>query len=190
MTPPRRPRRTCRSIHRPGMGKNRGAADSTRSKAGTEPTERPGEPRSLPPAACSAKSVHLPWMWSSSTLAREIFAAGRWEGNSASNSEDILALLWADTLRAIAVTRVVVREVDRLIGRSRSSSAQLELSMALIESSQSAQRALVMLVEATQLLAERFCWPPPPDARIYRATPDQAFRPEGTEGARTREPFD
>jgi hypothetical protein len=191
MTPPRQPHHGRRSTHTPQTGRNRGAADSTRSKAGKKATERSGEPRSPSSTACSAKSVHLPPMWSSSTLVRGVCGAGPWaKGKSASNNEDTPALLRAGTLRAIAGARVVARDVDRLVGRSRSSTVQPELSIALIESSQSAQRALVMLMEARQLLDEGFCWLPCPDAGTYGATPEQAFRPEEPENARTREPFD
>jgi hypothetical protein len=59
---------------------------------------------------------------------------------------------WADMVRAAAVLRVAVSAVDRLVRRFGSTALDPELAMALIESSQSAQRALVMLTEARQLL--------------------------------------
>jgi hypothetical protein len=63
---------------------------------------------------------------------------------------------WADMVRAAAVLRVAVSAVDRLVRRFGSTGPDPELAMALIESSQSAQRALVMLTEARQLLAGRY----------------------------------
>ena len=112
------------------------------------------------------------------------------EENSASDNEDTAALLWADTPRAIALTRVAVRAVDRLVERSRSSTVQPQLAMALIASSQSAQRAPVMLVEATHLLADRFSRLPPPDAAIYETTAEQSSQPEGNREYSPREPFE
>ena len=59
-------------------------------------------------------------------------------------------------VRAVVALRVAVRAVDRLVSGSRSTALDPQLAMTLIESSQSAQRALVMLSEARQLLADRF----------------------------------
>ena len=71
------------------------------------------------------------------------------------NQDEVPARAWADMARASALLRAVVSAVDRLIGRCLSNTIHPELAMALIESSQSAQRALVMLAEARLLLADR-----------------------------------
>jgi len=78
--------------------------------------------------------------------------------NVASESayEDAAGPTAADMVRASAVLRVAVSAVDCLVRSSGSTALDPELAMALIESSQSAQRAMVMLAEARQLLADRF----------------------------------
>ena len=73
--------------------------------------------------------------------------------NDHSTCENEAGRNWADMVRAAAVLRVAVSAVDRLVRRSGATASDPELAMALIESSQSAQRALVMLTEARQLLA-------------------------------------
>jgi hypothetical protein len=73
--------------------------------------------------------------------------------NDDSTCENEAGRSWVDMVQAAAVLRVAVSAVDRLVRRSGSTAPDPELAMALIESSQSAQRALVMLTEARQLLA-------------------------------------
>ena len=75
-------------------------------------------------------------------------------------NEDTANRTCADVVRAVALLRLAVRAVDRLAENSFANTVHPELAMALIESSQSAQRALVILAEADQLLAER----------VYRST--------------------
>jgi hypothetical protein len=71
------------------------------------------------------------------------------------SNEDIASETGADVARAVVLLRVAARAVDRLAESSREITIHPQLGMALIESSQSAQRALVMLTEAKQLLADR-----------------------------------
>jgi hypothetical protein len=73
-------------------------------------------------------------------------------------------------VRAVGLLRVAVGAGDRLAGRCRSSTFHPELAMGLIETSQSAQRALVMLAQAKQLLADR--------RRDRRATAERTYRRE------------
>ena len=80
----------------------------------------------------------------------------RTEIASESAHEDAAVRAWEDMVRAAGVLRLAVSAVDRLLRRSPSTALDPELSMALIESSQSAQRALVMVSEAKHLLADRF----------------------------------
>jgi hypothetical protein len=79
-------------------------------------------------------------------------------------NEDPAGRTWADTARAVALLRLAVRALDRLVGRCGPGTLHPELAMAVIESSQSARRALVTLAEARQLLADRFRRLPLPDA--------------------------
>ena len=71
------------------------------------------------------------------------------------DSDEIAGQTWADMVRALALLRTDVGRVDRLVERCLSSPSHPELAMALIETRHSAQRMLVTLAEARQLLADR-----------------------------------
>jgi hypothetical protein len=101
--------------------------------------------------------------WSRSSGRRRLRPSSGWflppvpEGaNVGSTYENEADRSWADMVRVAAVQRVAVSAIDRLVGRFGLTASDSELEMALIESSQSAQRALIMVAEASQLLADRF----------------------------------
>lgn len=70
--------------------------------------------------------------------------------------EHLAARAWADMVRAADMLRAAVNGVGRLVRRTHPTALDPDLVMALIESTQSAQRALVMVSEARHLLADRF----------------------------------
>ena len=94
------------------------------------------------------------------------------------SNEEVVGRTWADTVRAVVLLRLAIGALDRLVGRSGAGALHPELAMALIDSSQSAHRALVTLGEARQLLAEHFRWLPLPDAVSYGANAGPAYRVE------------
>ena len=71
-------------------------------------------------------------------------------------NEEVAGRTWADTIRAVVLLRLAIGAIDRLVGPSGAGALHPELAVALIDSSRSAQRALLTLGEARQLLAEHF----------------------------------
>lgn len=67
---------------------------------------------------------------------------------------ELVVQTWRDVLRAVAFLRAASRSIDQLLGEPGSSAHHGQLEVALIQTSLSAQRALVMLTEARELLAD------------------------------------
>jgi hypothetical protein len=65
-----------------------------------------------------------------------------------------MAASWRDILQTFAYFRAAASTIDRLLQHSGSSSTHPQLAMALIETSQAAHQALVMLAEARELLSD------------------------------------
>ena len=59
-----------------------------------------------------------------------------------------------DVLRAVAFLRAAAKSIDQLLGEPGSTAHYGQLEVALIQTSQYAQGALVMLTEARELLAD------------------------------------
>ena len=72
----------------------------------------------------------------------------------ATTNEDLVVRTWRDVLRAIAFLRAASKSIDQLVREPAPTVSHGQLDVALIETSQSAQRALVMLTEARELLAD------------------------------------
>jgi hypothetical protein len=102
----------------------------------------------------------------------------RWGGHGVTSNSGVAGPTWADMLRAVALLRWAVGELDRLAGPADAGTAHPQRAMALIESSQSTQRTLVVLTEARQLLGDRFGRVPLQDALSDAATAESAYRVE------------
>lgn len=75
-------------------------------------------------------------------------------GGAWATNEDLVVRTWRDVLRALAFLRAASKSIDQLRGEPGASADHGQLEAALIQTSQSAHRALVMLSEAREVLAD------------------------------------
>jgi hypothetical protein len=85
---------------------------------------------------------------------------------------------WRDVVRAVAFLRAASKSIDELLGEAGSSARHGQLEVALIETSHSAHRALMMLTEARDLLADRLFAVARQPRQIEDAASDGARRQE------------